>query len=67
MLDSQPTQFDNPTKQLLTRFKVNIETDLKHAYQQALLDERNDRLTKKLQTEHHSSEAINSLERRRSV
>ena len=67
MLDSQPTQFDNPTKQLLSRFKVNIETDLKHAYQQALLAEKNAQLSKKLPSSNHSSETASSLDRRRSV
>ena len=67
MLDSQPTQFDNPTKQLLSRFKVNIETDLKHAYQQALLAEENAQLSKKLPSSNHSSETASSLDRRRSV
>lgn len=48
MLDSQPNQFDNPTKQLLTRFKLVVEADLKRIYQQALLEQENQRLSKQL-------------------
>ncbi|MCL1057250.1 GAF domain-containing protein [Shewanella gelidimarina] len=48
MLDSQPMQFDNPTKQLLTRFKLVVETDLKRVYQQAQLVQDNQRLIQQL-------------------
>lgn len=51
MLDSQPMQFDNPTKQLLTRFKLVVETDLERVYQQAKLVQDNQRLTQKLHKE----------------
>lgn len=67
MLDSQPTQFDNPTKQLLTRFKLNIEADLNHAYQQALLAEKSDHLSDNLQSGNHNSETVRSITHRRSV
>ena len=46
MLNSQASQFDNPTKQLLTRFKNVIETDLKRSYQQAVLTEETKAVSK---------------------
>ena len=48
MLDNQPQQFDNPTKQLLRRFQAIIETDLNKVYQQAQLANENKLLSKKL-------------------
>ncbi|WOT04703.1 GAF domain-containing protein [Shewanella youngdeokensis] len=48
MLDSQPMQFDNPTKQLLTRFQTIIETDLKRVYQHAQLLQENKHLSQQL-------------------
>ncbi|QQX79608.1 GAF domain-containing protein [Shewanella sp. KX20019] len=61
MLDSQPNQFDNPTKQLLTRFKSVVETDLKRIYQQTLLERENQRLSKQL---HQKSFEFEQLQRK---
>ncbi|MCL1048656.1 GAF domain-containing protein [Shewanella abyssi] len=61
MLDSQPNQFDNPTKQLLTRFKTVVETDLKRVYQQTLLAQENQRLSKQL---HQKSFEFEQLQRK---
>ncbi|MCL1146585.1 GAF domain-containing protein [Shewanella sp. 10N.261.52.F9] len=48
MLDNQPQQFDNPTKQLLRRFHNIIETDLNKVYQQAQLVSENKELLQRL-------------------
>ncbi|MCK8046733.1 GAF domain-containing protein [Shewanella sp. 1CM18E] len=60
MLDNQPQQFDNPTKQLLRRFQAIIETDLNKVYQQAKLANENQILSQKL------AEQTRELERLRS-